>query len=187
MGSKRRRKKSNAKSREGDRDKKTRRPPVTDSIREQIDSWAHEAARANDVLLFESQVNGAWVINVAIEKPDSRPGDGVTVDKCVKVSRYLEAILDASDAVPERYTVEVSSPGVERPITRKEQLTMVYGRPIRVVTREPIDGQNVYEGTLESFEDDILEIDAVREGHDTYRLDWDDVAKAKLIFEFSAE
>jgi len=185
MGSKRRKRRSKGKRKGEESENRKPSKPVTETIRNKIEGWATEAAQASGVVLFDVETTGAWLIKVFIEvEGGSAPGEGVTIDQCVEVSRYLEAILDAEAAVPEKYTVEVSSPGIERPITRKGQLPLVIGREMRVVTTEPIDGQNVYEGILTAFEDDVLIMDPSREEHDEYRLTWDDVAKAKLIYDF---
>jgi len=184
MGSKRRRRRKKGKKK-GEQENRTPSKPVTDAVRAKIEDWSREAAEASGLVLFEVETTGAWLIKVFIElEGGSVPGEGVTIDQCVEVSRYLEAILDAADQVPEKYTVEVSSPGIERPLTREEQLTLVQGRLMRVVTKEPIDGQNVYEGILKRYEDGVLHIEPSREEDEEYRLAWDDVAKAKLIYDF---
>lgn len=185
MGSKRRKRRKKGKRKGTEQENRKPSKPVTDAVRTKIEEWATEAAEASGVVLFEVETTSVWLIKVFIEvEGGGAPGEGVTVDQCVRVSRYLEAILDAADEVPEKYTVEVSSPGIERPITRKRQLSLVIGRQMRIVTSEPIDGQNVYEGILTAFEDDVLTMEPSREEHDEYRLDWDNVAKAKLIYDF---
>jgi ribosome maturation factor RimP len=72
------------------------------------------------------------VLRVRIDRPDSRPGHGVTVEDCARVSRALEAILDARDDLPESYVLEVSSPGIPRPIKKRRDFERYRGREIAV-------------------------------------------------------
>lgn len=69
------------------------------------------------------------------------PGDGVTIDDCTRVSRALEAYLDESGAVPEKYVLEVSSPGVERPLIRPRDFERFAGQEIAVRGRVPLAGR----------------------------------------------
>lgn len=71
-------------------------------------------------------------LQVRIDRPDSEPGQGVTVDDCAVVSRALEAWLDEADLFGPRYILEVSSPGIERPIRWPEHWARFVGRTVRV-------------------------------------------------------
>lgn len=168
-----------------DRPREERRPvvPLEQSVIEELDGWCEEAAGAQELVWFDTEVNSGWVIRVYVDRPGAtgEPGTGVTIDECVKVSRYLEGILDADPRVPDHYRLEVSSPGVERAIGSLRQAGLVIGRTIKVVTREPIEGQNVFEGTLEAVEGAKLKI----QGEDTHEISWSDVAKARLTFDFA--
>ncbi|MSR22909.1 MAG: ribosome maturation factor RimP [Gemmatimonadetes bacterium] len=72
------------------------------------------------------------IIRVRIDRPDSAPGAGVTVADCGRVSRELERWLDEHPALPERYVLEVSSPGVERPLRRRRDYERFVGREVRI-------------------------------------------------------
>lgn len=71
-------------------------------------------------------------LQVRIDRPDSQPGQGVTVDDCAVVSRALEAWLDGADLFGPRYILEVSSPGIERPVRWPEHWARFVGRAVRV-------------------------------------------------------
>ena len=94
----------------------------------------------------------ARVLRVFIDKPG-----GVTHADCEAVSREVGTILDVEDAVPGgSYTLEVSSPGLDRKLTRPEEFSRFVGSRVKLTTREPIDGNRFLEGRLESFRDGTL-------------------------------
>jgi ribosome maturation factor RimP len=72
------------------------------------------------------------VLRLRIDRPDSQPGHGVSVDDCARVSRALEAFLETEAEVPERYVLEISSPGVERPLVRRRDWDRFVGYEIAV-------------------------------------------------------
>src|SRR5205823_12851954 len=79
--------------------------------------------------------------------------DGVTVDDCASVSRDLSAMLDVEDVVPTAYTLEVSSPGLDRPLRRADEYGRFEGRRAKLVMREAIDGQMFFKGRLGGLDD----------------------------------
>jgi ribosome maturation factor RimP len=172
---KRRRKRS-------ERDDRAPSKPLTDSVRARIEGWAEEAADVYGLELFDVEITPQWKIGVFVDKEGGfEPGKGVTIDECAEVSRYVEALLDTDDDVPEKYTIEVSSPGVERKLSKPRHFAKVVGRSVRVVVHVPVDGQNVFEGELIGFDDPELTIDV--EGT-THTLTLGQLAKARLTYEF---
>jgi len=93
-----------------------------------------------------SPSHGNSLVRVYIEAAD-RP---VTVDDCEVVSRQVSASLDVHDPVQGRYTLEVSSPGLDRPLRHEADYRRFQGRLAKVVTTEPIDGQSAFAGRLET-------------------------------------
>lgn len=81
------------------------------------------------------------VIRLRIDRPDSEPGRGVTIDDCARVSRVLEAFLDAREDLPASYILEVSSPGVDRPIRKRRDFERYTGREIAVRGFAPLAGR----------------------------------------------
>jgi ribosome maturation factor RimP len=80
------------------------------------------------------------ILRIRVDLPDSRPGHGISVDQCAGVSRALESWLDEHPDVPERYVLEVSSPGVERPLVRRGDWERFAGETVVVRLREPLAG-----------------------------------------------
>ena len=83
---------------------------------------------------------GRPILRLRVDRVDSIPGAGVTVDDCARVSRALEAWLDELEGVPERYVLEVSSPGIERPLTRPRDWSRFRGQRVAVEGREALVG-----------------------------------------------
>jgi ribosome maturation factor RimP len=78
---------------------------------------------------------------------------GVTLDECARLSRRLEQMLESTGAVPERYVLEVSSPGIERPLTKRAHFERYLGREIGVRLHRKHDGRKRFVGTLEEVEE----------------------------------
>jgi ribosome maturation factor RimP len=107
--------------------------------------------------------------------------DGVTHDLCSKVSEAVGRALDEVDAVGGPYALEVSSPGLERPLRKREHFEAQVGKRVHVKTRVPVEGSKVRQGTLvEVGVNDILVVDGGRK----VRIQLGDIASAHLIYEF---
>jgi ribosome maturation factor RimP len=115
--------------------------------------------------------------------------DGVTVDDCARVSRGLETWLDGLDAVPVRYVLEVSSPGVNRPLTRDRDWIRFVGRPVALKGLRPLGGRATYlEGELLGLEQNVEGEEVVRirlAGGDELEVARTDVREARLVFRWS--
>lgn len=89
--------------------------------------------------------HGRRVLRIYIDKPG-----GVTVDDCERVSKELGTILDVDDPIPQSYNLEVSSPGLDRPLKTEKDFTRFTGKRARIKTREPIDGRRNFKAVIES-------------------------------------
>jgi ribosome maturation factor RimP len=87
---------------------------------------------------------GRVVLRLLIDRPDG----GVTLDELARLSRELGDVLDAHDAVPGRYHLECSSPGVNRPLLREPHFRRAMGERVRIRTHDPIEGRRGFRGTL---------------------------------------
>lgn len=82
------------------------------------------------------------ILRLRIDRPDSRPGEpAVSLDDCVRVSRALEPFLDAREDLSDRYVLEVSSPGVERPLVRRRDWERFAGSEVRLKGKQPLAGR----------------------------------------------
>ncbi|HLW52476.1 MAG TPA: ribosome maturation factor RimP [Candidatus Angelobacter sp.] len=117
---------------------------------EKIREIAGRVAARQGVELVEAELRGggkARTLKVAIDKPQ-----GVTHEDCANVSRELSVILDVEDAVGGgSYTLEVSSPGLDRKLLKPEDYTRFAGSRMKLVTREPVNGNRHFDGRLKSF------------------------------------
>jgi ribosome maturation factor RimP len=109
-----------------------------------------------------------------------RPG-GVDLDLLSQVTRALSSVLDAEDLLPGRSTLEVSSPGVERPLRRRAHFQAAVGARIRVKTRPGTEGQRRIEGVLVAAHDDAAVVEV---GDDRRRLAYGEISAAHTVFDW---
>ena len=107
-----------------------------------------------------------------------KPEGGIEVDDCAKISTELSAILDVEDPITDEYTLEVSSPGIDRPLTRLKDFDVWQGYEAKVETTELIDGQRRFKGELVGVEDDEVLI-TLEQGTIGLKFDW--LSDAKLV------
>ena len=111
-----------------------------------------------------------------------RPDGGIEVDDCAKISTAVSAILDVEDPIEDNYVLEVSSPGIDRPLTRLKDFEMWKGWEARIETTELIDGRRRFKGALAGVEDDEVLIQIEEGGEEiTIGLKFDWLSDAKLI------
>jgi ribosome maturation factor RimP len=125
------------------------------------------------------------LLRIRIDRPGSEPGKGVTIDDCARVSRALEQYLDNRGDDGDRYTLEVSSPGIERPLVKRRDFERFAGREIalKLQTPLPTHGKRV-EGILRGVED--LEgrehVRLTLPDQDVISIPRDQIVAAKLVF-----
>jgi ribosome maturation factor RimP len=107
-----------------------------------------------------------------------RPEGGIDVEDCAKISIALSAVLDVEDPIEDHYTLEVSSPGIDRPLTRLKDFDAWNGYEARIETAELIDGRKRFKGRLAGTEGDEVLIE-IEEGTIGLKFDW--LADAKLV------
>jgi ribosome maturation factor RimP len=131
------------------------------------------------------------VLRVIIDRPDTgaveRPEDAVGIEECQRVSHDLSAVLDVEEeelgdaALSREYTLEVSSPGLDRPLRHEADYRRFAGRLAKVVSAEPIDGQSAFSGRLRGVEDGQV---VLEEGRRTHRVPLARIKRANLAVEF---
>lgn len=132
---------------------------------------------------------GAELVDLEVAGSHGRPvvrayvdtDGGITLDECARLSRLVEAELEASGTVPERYVLEVSSPGIDRPLTRRKHFERFVGQEIDVRLYAKRDGRKKYVGTLERVEDgDAGFRIIVRDGQERWTFAEEEIARARL-------
>jgi ribosome maturation factor RimP len=143
---------------------------------------------------------GGWALRVFIDRPYS-PDDGprlpgatgpdelfeqpgVGFAECERVSHDLSAALDVADLIPHGYALEVSSPGLERPLRREQDFRRFAGEQVKVRTTSPVEGRRNFVGKLAGAEAGVIEVES--DGH-RYRVPIDLVAKANVVPDWAAE
>jgi ribosome maturation factor RimP len=123
-----------------------------------------------------------WILRVVLDRPE---GDGrVPVEQCARVSREIASHLDAEDLIPARYTLEVSSPGLDRILAREKDFEAACGREVKIETRAPQDGRRHFRGRLVAFDGTLARV--LVDGNEI-DIAFTDVAKANVVYEFSRE
>ena len=154
-----------------------------DSIVGRIDKIASKAATDHGVEFVHSEVVGSkrnMTVRVYIDKPE-----GVTLEDCSTVSRAIEAVIDAEDFIPSSYVLEVSSPGLERPLFTVADFEKFAGKKAKVKTSESINGQANFNGRIVSVDDAEIVFDDNTNG--TVRIPFDRIAKANLKVDLAEE
>lgn len=116
------------------------------------------------------------VVRIYIDGPD-----GVTVDQCARISRQAALMLEVEDIIPGAFTLEVSSPGLERRFFTPEQMRAYLGKKIDVHLHEARDSRKKFKGELTGVEADTITLNVDNENFD---FDWISVKEARLVHEF---
>ena len=124
------------------------------------------------------------VIRVFIDRPGpaATPEESVSIEDCAEVSREIGAILDVEDPLPSAYTLEVSSPGLDRPLRGADDYRRFAGRRAKVVMREPVDGQSFFKGKLGGVDDDAVTIET--DDGKRHRVPFGVITRANLEVDF---
>lgn len=109
---------------------------------------------------------------------------GIGLDDLQSVSEEVSAILDAEDPVPSSYTLEVSSPGLDRPLKTEADYRRFVGKLVKLASYEPIDGRRHWLGRLTSFEDGIVTVSLENEGGAIARVPFAKLSHGRLEVEF---
>jgi ribosome maturation factor RimP len=153
----------------------------------QVRSIADRVAASYGLEIFDvsfRREGPGMVLRVQIDRPGpaATADESVSVADCANVSRDLSAILDVDDVVAVAYTLEVSSPGLDRPLTRPDDYDRFAGRFAKLVMREPVDGQKYFKGRLGGVESGHVLIEG--EDRRTHRVPLGIIARANLEVEF---
>ena len=152
---------------------------MSETVVEAITSLVMPVLQEKDLdlvdVLYRRESSG-WVLRLLIDKED-----GVTLDDCTAVSREVSHLLDIEDIIEQAFNLEVSSPGLDRPLKSVGDFQRFAGRKAKVTTKEPIEGNQVFMGRINKVEDELITMEV---GQRELRIPFSEVAKARLEVEF---
>jgi len=159
----------------------------TSNVVEQVRALAGRVAASYGLEIFDVQFRRegqGLVLRVRIDRPGpaATADESVSVEDCAQMSRELSAMLDVEDFVPDAYTLEVSSPGLDRPLRHADDYRRFSGRRAKLVMREAVDGQKYFKGRLGGVDDNAVLIDG--EDGRRHRVPIGVITRANLEVEF---
>lgn len=175
--------------------------PTRDDVLDRLRHATSRIAASYGLELFDVQIRResiGWVLRVTIDRPapvadtTGSHADGVGpgneepigIEDCQRVSQDLSALIDVDDSLTEglaEFTLEVSSPGLDRPLRGEADYRRFAGRLAKIVTHDPVDGQTHFAGRLAGVDDGAV---LIREGRRTHRVPIDLISRARLEVEF---
>jgi ribosome maturation factor RimP len=160
--------------------------PSADIV-EQVREVAVRVAGTHGLQIFDVEFRRegrGMVLRVRLDRPgpSATAEDSVSVEDCARVSRDLSAVLDVEDTVPVAYTLEVSSPGLDRPLRHADDYRRFAGRRAKLVMREAVDGQKFVKGILGGVEGHDVLIDG--DQGQRHRVPIGVITRANLEVEF---
>ena len=120
--------------------------------------------------------HGRWIVRIYVDKEG-----GITVDDCARVSREIDEIIDIKDVIPHAYVLEVSSPGLNRPLKKDKDFQRAVGKKIKARISVPLKGRRHFTGYLKDFRNGTLYLEVE---DNPVSLSLLDVEKANLVYEF---
>ena len=154
--------------------------PLVDKIR-QIVTAPTEAAGYELVKVEWKHEPGGWVVRIFIDQPEGFHG-GISHSDCERVSRELSAVLDVEDTIPHAYSLEVSSPGLDRPLVTPQHFRRFVGKRAKVRLQKGIEGRRNFSGTIVSVSDQGTEVTLDVDGR-SYALPLEDLDSANLQYQ----
>lgn len=121
---------------------------------------------------------GGGVLRLFIDRPDSTPENGVTLEDCEQVSRQVSALLDVEDPIPGEYTLEVSSPGLNRRLVKAAHFERFAGNRVKLKLKRLVEGRRNVKGRLVGYEEPNV---LVKEGKETFAIPLIEIDMARLV------
>jgi ribosome maturation factor RimP len=158
---------------------------ATGNVVEDVRAIATRVAATYGLEIFDVQFRRegpGMVLRVQLDRPGpaATAEESVSIQDCAAVSRDLSAVLDVEDVVAVAYTLEVSSPGLDRPLRHADDYRRFAGRRAKIVMREPVDGQAFFKGQLKGMEGGNVVIDDGK----PHRVPLGVITRANLEVEF---
>ncbi len=156
------------------------RPERDRQVVERVAAAARPLAEAEGLELVAVEYQreaGGWVLRVYLEKPG-----GIGLDDCQRVSQQLGDLLDVEDLIDHAYTLEVSSPGLDRPLVSEGDFARFAGRLVRLQTATPLEGQRRFRGRLLGIAGGTVRLEA--EGGRQVAIPHAAIERARLVVEW---
>ncbi|MFZ7111064.1 MAG: ribosome maturation factor RimP [Desulfatiglandales bacterium] len=123
-------------------------------------------------------IGGRWILRLYIDKEG-----GVTIDDCARVSGEIGTLIDVKDIIAHEYVLEVSSPGLDRPLKKEIHFLEAVGKKVKIKMKSPVEGRRNFTGYLKEFRNGTLFLE-METG--AAALPWQGVEKANLVYEFDS-
>jgi ribosome maturation factor RimP len=154
---------------------------------EHIRAIAERVARSHDLEVWDivsRRETTGQIVRVFIDRPGpaATAEESVSIEDCEQISREIGTILDVEDPLPFAYTLEVSSPGLDRPLRGEQDYRRFAGRLAKIVVNEAVDNQTAFEGRLRGVEDGTVLLEGPNAR--THRLPLRLITRARLEVEF---
>lgn len=152
---------------------------MAETVSEQVEALALPVLEELGLELVEVQYRreqSGWVLRLIIDKQE-----GVSLDDCAAVSREISQLLDIDDFIEQAYNLEVSSPGLNRPLKSMADFQRFSGRKAKIKTMAPIDGEHVFIGRIQQATEEIITLEV---GRKEITIPFGQISKAKLEVEF---
>ena len=153
-----------------------------------VERLAEPVLQCESLELVEVQYlreRGKWILRLFIDRipqldnsaKSGKRGSGVTLDDCAAVSREIGRLIDVEDIIHQAYTLEVSSPGLDRPLKKPEDFSRFAGRRVQIRTLSAIDGRRNFKGRLLGLEKGLIKLDS---GIEVLKFPWDQTERVAL-------
>ncbi len=152
---------------------------MTESVLKEIERLIEPVLAEMGIELVDMEYRsgqGRRVLSIYADRPT-----GINLDDCAMVSREIGNLLDVKDLLQHHYVLEVSSPGLNRPLKREKDFLRAIGQKIKVKTAVPLKGRKNFSGVLQSFENGTLQL---KLDDTVVRISKESVNKANLVFDF---
>ena len=154
-------------------------------ITEQIYDMALPLVQSEGLCIYDVEYKkegSDYVLRVILDTPTDAQTEYISIDACERVSRQLSDMLDASDPIKEAYMLEVTSPGLDRPLKREEDFARFAGRQIDIGLYKAINGSKMICGKLTGYNDGVISVE-LPDGSD-FSIKKDDTSSVKLTVIF---
>lgn len=154
------------------------------SVKEELENILTPLINSENYELVELQYRRekeGWVLRIFVDKPN-----GITLDDCTKLSEKIGRFLDEKGIIPQRYTLEVSSPGLDRPLKKESDFQKFSGRLVKVILYAPQEGQRHFIGRLRGINEGKVNLEIFSEKKISLRrieIPLENIASARLEIE----